>query len=310
MVPVRRFLVCFVLFLAPVCHTGVSQGAAVKPTKAPAGGDAAGQQTSDAPRQPVDEPVEAPVQEAIQEPIQQPTPKPTSTSQVTVHGENDLTEHPEPKRILDILPNYRAVSAGTTPLPASAGVNFRLATDQAFDYSSFIFLGLTTLISEGRDTHPTLGKGPGGYGQYLWRNALDRTDRSYQINFLFPTLYHEDPRYYAMEKGNPFRRFIYAASRSVITRTYTGKDTVNFAGLSGRMGSEAVARTFYPHTDTSFSNLAIRFGYATARDAGFNVFREFYPDIAARFHHKPAAESRDSNEVHSNSGPGPLQPRL
>src|SRR5215471_11289248 len=64
----------------------------------------------------------------------------------------------QPKRILGIMPNYRAVSAGEIPPPPTAKQALKIATQNSFDYSSFIFVGITSLIAEGSDAHPSLGK--------------------------------------------------------------------------------------------------------------------------------------------------------
>ncbi len=214
-------------------------------------------------------------------------PKPTATTtDVTV-----TTLRPEPKHILGFIPNYRAVSAGTTPPFPTVPIKFRIATDQSFDPIGLVGFSVAVVINEGRATHPSLGKGVPGYGRYLWRGFLDRTDRSYQSAFLFPTLYREDPRYYAMERGNPFKRAAYAASRVVVTRTDHGHETFNFAGISGKFGAEAISRTFYPGASFTSGAIAHRFGIACARDAGFSILREFYPDLSAHFHHRPRPEA-------------------
>src|SRR5258708_31768839 len=59
----------------------------------------------------------------------------------------------QPKRILGIMPNYRAVSAGAIPPPPTPKQAFKIATQDSFDYSSFVFVGLTSMIAEGEDTH-------------------------------------------------------------------------------------------------------------------------------------------------------------
>ena len=55
---------------------------------------------------------------------------------------------PQPKRILGIMPNFRAVSAGTIPPPPTPKQAFVIATRNSFDYSSFIFVGITSAFAE------------------------------------------------------------------------------------------------------------------------------------------------------------------
>ena len=65
----------------------------------------------------------------------------------------------QPKRILGIMPNFRAVSAGAMPPPPTPKQAFVIATRNSFDYSSFAFVGITSLLAEASDAHPALGKG-------------------------------------------------------------------------------------------------------------------------------------------------------
>lgn len=73
----------------------------------------------------------------------------------------------QPKRILGIMPNYRAVSAGAIPPPPTAKQAFKNATENSFDYSALIFVGITSLLAEGTDAHKQLGIRGGGLREIL-----------------------------------------------------------------------------------------------------------------------------------------------
>src|SRR5690348_11245048 len=126
----------------------------------------------------------------------------------------------QPKRILGLMPNYRAVSAGATPPPPTPRQAFKIATQNSFDYSSFVFVGLTSLIAEGENTHKDLGKGVPGFWGYAWRGYVDKTDGNYWVIFALPTVFHEDERYYARGEGSLWKRGIYASTRVLITPDY------------------------------------------------------------------------------------------
>lgn len=193
---------------------------------------------------------------------------------------------PQPKRILGLMPNYRAVSAGSIPPPPTPKKAFEIATKNSFDYSSFVFVGITSLMAEGSNAHKQLGKGVGGFWGYYWRGYLDKTDGNFLVIFALPTVLHEDERYFAMGQGGIFHRGIYAASRVLITPNYQGHNTVNGAEIFGRGISQAISVTYYPSQDRTFGDIAQKYGYAIGRDALTNTFREFWPDIAAHLHHK------------------------
>ena len=195
----------------------------------------------------------------------------------------------QPHRILGLMPNYRSVSAGEIPPPPGFKQSFKIATRQAFDYSSFVFLGLTTVSAYAQDSHPSLDTYHGGdavFWAYLWRGFLDKTDGNYQSAWILPTLLHEDTRYYAMGHGSKWKRLGYAMSRVAVARTYEGHATPNLAGLGGKVGAQAVSTTYYPPGSETFGVLATKFAYSCARDMGFTVFREFYPDIAIHVLHR------------------------
>jgi hypothetical protein len=195
-------------------------------------------------------------------------------------------EKVQPKRILGVMPNFRAVSAGALPPPPSPMQAFIIATQNSFDYSAFIFVGITSLLAEGTDAHPQLGKGLGGFGGYYWRGFVDKTDGNYLVLFALPTVFHQDERYYAMGKGGIWKRGFYAASRIFITPDYNGHNSFNISELLGRGISQGVSLAYYPSRTRTAGAIGAKFGYALGRDALTNVFREFWPDIAVHVLHR------------------------
>lgn len=184
------------------------------------------------------------------------------------------------------MPNFRAVSAGALPPPPTPKEAFKIATQQSFDYSAFVFVGITSLLAEGTDAHPQLGKGIGGFGQYYWRGFLDKTDGNYLVLWALPTVLHEDERYYALGKGSILKRGIYAASRILITPNYQGKNTFNASDVFGRGIAEGISAAYYPAAERTAGEIAVKYGWAMGRDALTNVFREFWPDIATHVLHR------------------------
>jgi hypothetical protein len=206
----------------------------------------------------------------------------------------------QPQRILGFMPNFRTVAGGSKPHPPGWKYNFKIATHQSFDYSSFIFLGITSLSAEWINSHPVLGKGIGGFYAYTWRGFLDKTDGTYLGAWLLPSLLHEDTRYYALSKGHSVPvRALYIISRQAVTRTYGGRQTPNIAGLGGKVLTQVISRTYYPTGATSFSVLATKFGYSAMRDIAFTSIREFYPDIAAHYirKHREKIAARSAADV-------------
>ena len=192
----------------------------------------------------------------------------------------------QPKRILGIMPNYRAVSAGEIPPPPTPKQAFMIATRNSFDYSSFIFVGITSLLAESSNAHKQLGKGVEGYGNYYWRGFVDKTDGNYLVIFALPSVLHQDERYFAKGEGGFFKRGIYAASRILITPNYHGHETFNASEVFGRAMAQGISTAYYPKSDRTIGALSVKFGWAMGRDALTNTFREFWPDIATHVLHR------------------------
>ena len=227
---------------------------------------------------------------APQTPSATKTESPSSASAIAAAEENAnksvAPSRQQPKRILGVMPNFRAVSAGAMPPPPTPKQAFLIATRNSFDYSSFVFVGITSLLAETSDAHPALGEGVAGFGRYYWRGFLDKTDGNYLVIFALPSVLHEDERYYAKGEGPFLKRGIYAATRILITPDYHGRNTFNASEVFGRAMAQGISTTYYPKADRTVGALAVRFGWAMGRDALTNVFREYWPDIATHVLHR------------------------
>jgi hypothetical protein len=235
-------------------------------------------------------------------------PKPSQPAVLDANGKPIPLDRQQPKRILGFMPNFRSVSAGSTPHPPGWKYNFTVATHQAFDYSSFIFLGLTSLSAEALNEHPALGKGIGGFYAYTWRGFLDKTDGTYLSAWLLPSLLHEDTRFYPLGHGHSVvMRELYVISRQAVAQTYGGKQTPNIAGLGGKVLTQVISRSYYPAGSTDFGTLAEKFGFSVMRDVIFTNIREFYPDIAAHYirkHREKVARMAASDAAQSSTQTG------
>ena len=215
-----------------------------------------------------------------------PTPahKPNRAVPQDAQGNPIPLDRQEPARILGFMPNFRSVSAGATAPPPGWKYNLSIADHQAFDYSSFLLLGLTSIVAEGFNQHPSLGKGVPGLYAYTWRGLIDKTDGTYLSAFFLPSLLHEDTRFYPLGSGHTIlKRTLYVISRQAVARDYDGNPTPNIANLGGKVVTQIISQYYYPDGTSGFPVLATKFGYSVMRDVGFSAIREFYPDVAAHY---------------------------
>ena len=185
----------------------------------------------------------------------------------------------QPKRILGIIPNFRAVSANTQLPPLSFKNELWLATQDTFDYSDVIFVGGLAGIAMAGKSQPSFGQGAEGYGKYYWHLFVDGSIENYMTEAFVPAATREDPRYYTLGKGGFIKRTGYAVSRLFITRTNSGNRTFNLSEIVGAGASAGIGNAYYPAESNPFVKTYQRWGTQVGLDGVFNVLKEFWPDI-------------------------------
>jgi hypothetical protein len=116
-------------------------------------------------------------------------------------------EGKQSKRILGIFPNYRAVSVGTQLPPLSIRKKFWLATQDSFDYSSFISAGLLAGVSQANKSYPEFGQGAKGFGRYYWHAVADQAVGNYMTEAIVPSLTREDLTFQKSSATAPVQEF-------------------------------------------------------------------------------------------------------
>jgi hypothetical protein len=191
------------------------------------------------------------------------------------------------KRILGIIPNFRAVSANTKLPPETIKDKFIGATEDSFDYSSIFFPAVIAAYNMDQRTTPEFHEGAAGFARYFWHSAVDQTSENYMVEFVFPTFTHEDARYYTLGHGGFFKRTGYALSRAIITRSDSGGEVFNVSEVFGAGAAAGLSNLYYPAGSRSVGNTGQEWALDVGIDAGVFWFREFWPDINRHiFHNK------------------------
>jgi hypothetical protein len=191
------------------------------------------------------------------------------------------------KRILWIFPNYRAVSADVSLPALSPREKLWLATQDSFDYSSFVSAGMLAGVSQANKSYPEFGQGAKGYGRYYWHAMADQAVGNYLTEAILPIVTHQDPRYYTLGHGGFFKRTGYAVSRLLVTRTDSGGRTLNVSEIVGNGAGAAISNAYYPSREHTWTKTGQKWVTQIALDGAFNILKEFWPDInQAIFHGK------------------------
>jgi len=211
------------------------------------------------------------------EPSVQSNPSGQSTS--STQSANKDERAPQTRRILGIIPNFRAITTDEKLPAQSVKEKFVTATEDSFDYSSVFIPAALAGYSLGTNATPEFGHGGVGYGRYLWHAAVDQTSENYMVEFIVPSVTHEDTRYYTLSRGGFAKRAGYALSRAVVTRTDSGKETFNISEVVGSGASAGLSSLYYPSRERSIGNTGKEWGLDVGIDAASFLVKEFWPDI-------------------------------
>ena len=103
---------------------------------------------------------------------------------------------------------------------------------------------------------------------------------------VFPTLLHEDPRYFRKGTGGFWRRSGFAVKRLLVTRTDSGKSQFNFSEFGGNAVAGAISLAYHSPEDRTVSNFLSNWGTQIVIDFVSNQLKEFWPDMRRKaLHH-------------------------
>lgn len=188
-------------------------------------------------------------------------------------------------RMFKVLPNYKTINDPGQPVIAlSAAEKFGLV-EHYFDPFTFVFTSITAGIEQATNEKERYGQGLMGYSKRYGADFTDGFTNELFVTGLFPTLLHEDPRYYRLGHGSGWKRTAYALSRILITHSDSGASRINSSEFLGNIASGALSMTYYPQNERSVGGVFTRMSVEIGYDSLFNVLKEFYPDLKRKFTH-------------------------
>ena len=195
----------------------------------------------------------------------------------------DESQEPQPEDAKSDLPD----APHTLPVPArriTMPERFRIYRHSVFNPDSLLAPAFGAAVAQASDEPPEWGQGASGYGTRLasgyGRLVINRT-----IRFGVAALDHEDPRFSYSNEAGFWRRFRYASIHYVAARTDSGKRIPAFSRFAGTYGAAFIANEWYPESRANTGHALMRGSTALAAGWGWNVFREFWPDIKRTLRH-------------------------
>ena len=125
------------------------------------------------------------------------------------------------------------------------------------------------------------GQGWGAYGQRFGSNLAYNGVRG-TITYGTSALFHEDNRYFASNKHGLWARTGYAVLSTVTARHPDGQTAFSISNFTGVVGASAIASVWGPDSWKGVGNISRNAGISFGATAGFNLVREFLPDVLHR----------------------------
>jgi hypothetical protein len=191
----------------------------------------------------------------------------------------ESSQREQTKRILGVVPNFAAVTAGIQLPPLTIREKFKLASEDSFDYSSFVWTGILAAQTMALKTYPEFGHGMAAYGRYYWHGFVDGVSGTFFTEAIVPVITHEDPRYFTLGHGGFFRRLAFALSRTVVTKTDSGGLSFNISEIGGNAMEAGLANLYYPSQERGLRKTAENWGGQMEGAVLNNIVKEFWPDI-------------------------------
>jgi hypothetical protein len=209
-----------------------------------------------------------------------PTNQPLPVKQNLPSSTPDLVAATPHNRLFYVLPNFLTVENAANVPPLSAGDKFKLVAKGCFDIGELTWYGALAGISQAANTDAVYGQGTAGYAKRYAVRFADGTIEDFMTRAVFPSLIHEDPRYYRMGQGTFWHRAGYALSRIVIARTDSGQTRFSYSEIFGSAVAAGISTyTYRPPGERTLSNALTTWGTQVGYDGLSFLLKEFWPDV-------------------------------
>ena len=208
------------------------------------------------------------------------------------------------KSIFGVISNVKTVTDPSTPFhPLTSKEKFKLVRE-FFDIGTLLSGALGAGITQATGGPPDYEQqGAKGYGKRFGAELGDDFTSEVFVTGVFPSLLHEDPRYFRQGAGSFSSRTFHAVSHVVVTRNDSGHNTYNFSQFLGNLTSSAISNAYYPDRERGVGDVFSRAGARMGGDALGLILREFAPDILRKFKRKRQVDPPASAEI-----PAPAKP--
>jgi carboxypeptidase family protein len=174
----------------------------------------------------------------------------------------------EQQRLFGVMPNYFVVYIHDAA-PLTAKQKFELSRKALLDPVDFAFTGIVAGVQYARDDYSGFGRGPSGYAKRYAAFYATIFTNSALHQFVLPSLFKQDPRYFYKGEGSTASRVGYAMVTAVIRKGDNRHLQPNYSSILGSLAAGALTNFYYPTEDrrgarTIVQNSAVGIGLLAA----------------------------------------------
>jgi hypothetical protein len=178
------------------------------------------------------------------------------------------------QRIGGVIPNFYSTYDWNAP-PMLAKQKFHLSIRSIIDPVSLLAVAGIAGAEQYKNIYPDYGGGIEGYGKRYGAALANHASGIFLGRAVYPSIFHQDPRYFYRGKGSIGSRALYAISAAVIARGDDGRWKPNYSRVLGNFSAAAISNLYYPASDRGASLVVVNGLANTGADAAANLIREF-----------------------------------
>jgi hypothetical protein len=217
----------------------------------------------------------------------------------------DPSRYEVPKPCTELIYPYQRFLTSNIVIPMTWQQKGYLALHDLADPINFATILGISAITVGADSHSAYGPGLKGFGKSVGVSYLQDATGQFFGSFAIPVIAHQDPRYFRMPHASFTKRLVYSISRTVVSRSDSGKSMPNYATLLNYPIGAELSNFYVPGIETNAASTVARIFTGYGLDPVNNLINEFLPDVASHVHIRIIIVQRILNNVASgNNIPG------
>ncbi|MBI3670972.1 MAG: hypothetical protein HY237_14475 [Acidobacteria bacterium] len=171
---------------------------------------------------------------------------------------------------------------GAAPCSLGAGEKLMLFVQDTAEPVTFVIAGFQAGLNQAQNNDAPFGQGGAGFGKRYGAALADQASDNFFGIFFYPAIFREDPRYFRMGHGSGGKRSVHAIRHTFLAHSDSGQTMFNFSEWLGTASSVSLGNLYHPDNPRGFGHAAKWTGINIGIDMGFDVLREFLPDISRK----------------------------